>query len=446
MPGGKHFTRWSAAGAALCAGLIVSTSAHAGAFAVREQSSYYQGMSFAGAAAGDDLSAMFWNSAAAAAAPGINVSANAALVVPHREIEATDGAFVAPTASGGLGLDSDSGEIGDPTFVPASYANYQVNERLFLGVGLNSQYGFTTKPDNLEFAGTPIATTSEIFSVTINPNVAYKITPEVTVGVGVQVLYADVRLRSSNSSPITGTSEDGREVTVDGWGVGATAGVIWNPMPGTRLGLGYRSQINVEADGDCSGAGVSNVAAGNPGGCVGGTGVETELTLPDLVTASFSQRVSERWRVLGTVEWTNWTTVGEQADFVSDDELVDIFPLGYDDGWYFSGGVEYAWRPDTILRAGLGYEISPISDEARSPSLPDDERIWLSAGFSTKLSDRTTIDVGYSHLFIDDAPICESEATDCARLEAEATGDIDIVTLGITHNFGGPEPELEPLK
>jgi long-chain fatty acid transport protein len=123
-----------------------------------------------------------------------------------------------------------------------------------------------------------------------------------------------------------------------------------------------------------------------------------------------------------------------------------VFPLGYDDCWYFSGGVEYAWRSATILRAGLGYEISPISDEARSPSLPDDERIWLSAGFSTKLSERTTIDVGYSHLFIDDAPICESEATDCARLEAEATGDIDIVTLGITHNFGGPEPELEPLK
>jgi len=362
--------------------------------------------------------------------------------VPHREIEATDGAFLGGPLFDG---EADSGEIGDPTFVPASYANYQVNERLFLGVGLNSQYGFTTKPDNLEFAGTPIATTSKIFSVTINPNVAYKITPEVTVGVGVQVLYADVRLRSSNadSIPLAGFDE-GREVTVDDWAVGATAGVIWNPMPGTKLGLGYRSRIEVAADGTCTGVGPS--AAPGSGGCGAGTDVEAELTLPDQVTASFSQRVSERWRVLGTVEWTNWSLVGEQANFVDENgDVVDIFPLGYDDGWYFSGGVEYAWRPDTILRAGLGYEISPISDEARSSGLPDDERIWLSAGFSTKLSESTTIDVGYSHLFIDDAPICEEEP-DCAQLEAEATGDIDIVTLGITHNFGGPEPELEPLK
>jgi len=73
MTQAKTLMRWSVAGAALCAGLVLSTSAHAGAFAVREQSSYYQGMSFAGAAAGDDISSMFWNSAAAAAAPGINV-------------------------------------------------------------------------------------------------------------------------------------------------------------------------------------------------------------------------------------------------------------------------------------------------------------------------------------------------------------------------------------
>jgi len=429
--------RWSAAGAALCAGLVLSTAAHAGAFAVREQSSYYQGMSFAGAAAGDDLSSMFWNSAAAAAAPGINVQANAALVVPHTEVEADPSStFVA-----GLGLDTDSGEIGDPTFVPATYANYQFSERLFLGVGLNSQYGFSTKPDNLNFAGTPIATTSEIFSVTINPNVAYKITPDITVGVGLQVLYADVRLRSSNATLITG--DDGREVEVDDWAVGATAGITWQPTSGTSIGVGYRSHINVEADGTCTGIGPS---AGPGGGCPTPTSVEAELTLPDLVTASFSQRVGERWKVLGTIEWTNWSQVGKQANFVDDQgNVVDIFPLGYDDGWYFSGGVEYAWRPDTILRAGLGYEISPISDEARSPSLPDNDRVWLSAGFSTKLSESTKVDFGYSHLFVEDAPICESEPT-CGRLEAEGTGDIDIVTLGLTHNFGGPEPELEPLK
>jgi long-chain fatty acid transport protein len=276
-----------------------------------------------------------------------------------------------------------------------------------------------------------------------------------TVGVGLQALYADVRLRSSNTVQIpdgvVGTIPvPGREVEADDWAFGATAGVIWNPMPGTRIGVGYRSNIKVNADGTCTGFGLSNLRAGPTQNCLGNPSVEAELTLPDLITASFSQQFGERWKISGTVEWTNWSRVGEQANFVSGDDVVDVFPLGYDDGWFFSGGVEYAWSPDTILRAGLGYEKSPISDEERNVSLPDNDRVWLSAGFSTKLSESTKVDFGYSHLFVEDAPI--ETANPFAPLggdnlfEGEATGDIDIVTVGVTHNFGVPEPELEPLK
>jgi len=444
--------RWSAAGAAVCAGLVLSTSAHAGGFAVREQSAYYQGMSFAGSAAGDDLSSMFWNSAAAAAAPGINVSSHTALVVPQTEIDATGGALQAI-------LEDDSGDIGDPTLVPATYVNYQVNERLFLGLGLNGQYGFTTKPDNLDFAGTPIATTSKVFSLTINPNIAYKLTPELTVGVGLQALYADIRLRSSNTVPVdvnntpTDPTDDlittGRETEADDWGFGGTAGVIWQPRPGTRVGIGYRSQVELTGEGDCTGFGLSNLTppAFRTTGCGTGIGVEADLTLPDMVTASFSHQIGERWKVLGTVEWTNWSTLPEAALFETDNgTVVDVFSLDYEDGWFFSGGVEYAYTPDTILRAGLAYEESPIDDEIRNVSLPDNERVWLSAGFTTKLTESTKLDFGYSHLFVDDSPIQTFNSQGDLLFEGEAEGDIDIVTLGVTHNFGGPEPELEPLK
>ena len=240
-----------------------TTSANAGAFAVREQSAYYQGMSFAGAAVGDELSSMFWNSAAAAAAPGMNTETHVTLVIPHAEIEATGGALVDV-----FGLDRNSGSIGDPTAVPASYANYQLSDRLFLGLAINGQYGFTTKPDNLNFAGTPIATTSEIFSINFNPTVAYKVSPELTIGVGAQILYADLRLRSSNSEAITGAITQGQIVSAgrtteaDDVGFGATAGVMWKPLPGTTVGIGYRSAIELEGKGTCTGFGLSNLAAG----------------------------------------------------------------------------------------------------------------------------------------------------------------------------------------
>ncbi|HEY7644367.1 MAG TPA: outer membrane protein transport protein, partial [Hyphomicrobiales bacterium] len=322
-----------------------ATSANAGAFAVREQSAYYQGMSFAGSAVGDELSSMFWNSAAAAAAPGMNTETHVTLVIPHAEIEATGGALVDV-----FGLDRDSGSIGDPTAVPASYANYQVSDRLFLGLAINGQYGFTTKPENPDFAGTPIATTSKIFSINFNPTVAYKVSPELTIGVGAQIMYADLRLRSSNSEAITGTLtggqiiSGGRTTEADDVGFGATAGVMWKPLPGTTIGIGYRSAIELEGKGTCTGFGLSNLAAGPFGAeCLVGVGVTADLTLPDMVTASIRQRVDERWTVLGTVEWTNWSRVGSEAEFKdSDGNVVDVFPLGYDDGWFFSVGAEYA--------------------------------------------------------------------------------------------------------
>ena len=43
--------------------LVTASLANAGAFAVREQSAYGQGSSFAGIAAGGALSAMYWNPA-----------------------------------------------------------------------------------------------------------------------------------------------------------------------------------------------------------------------------------------------------------------------------------------------------------------------------------------------------------------------------------------------
>src|SRR5215212_6519720 len=113
IPGGMKYG--ASLAALVCAVAALGTEAQAGAFAVREQSAYFQGMSFAGAAAGQELSSMFWNSAAAAAAPGMNSETHVSLVIPHTEVEATGGALLGnPFAS-----DTNSGQIGDPTPVPA---------------------------------------------------------------------------------------------------------------------------------------------------------------------------------------------------------------------------------------------------------------------------------------------------------------------------------------
>jgi long-chain fatty acid transport protein len=431
--------RYGVSLAALIGTALLSVStAQAGGFGIREQSTYYQGMSFAGEAAGNDLSSMFWNPAAAAAVNGFNSSSNVTVIAVDTDMH-TEGGILANF------MDHSSGSISDPGVVPASYYNYQVNDRLFLGLAINSPFSFATKPDNIDWAGSPFATTSKVFSLNLNPTIAYKLTPTLTVGAGLQVEYFDVTLKSG-PNPLAGGLMPGRTVEGDDWGIGATAGLIWQPTTGTQIGLGYRSAVDITLDGTCKGYGLSNTLV--PGGsCLNNPNIKADLTLPDIVSLGLRQSLTRDLTFMGTVEWTRWSSLGTvMINSDASGAPVDAFPLNYEDGWFFSGGLEYTYDPNNTFRFGIGWEKSPITDQERRVSLPDADRLWLSVGASHKLTERASIDLAYTHIMVDDASICETEATNCGYLKAESESKVNIVSAAFKYKWGGATQELEPLK
>src|SRR5438067_790149 len=88
-------------------------NANAGGFGVREQSAYFLGSSFAGSAAGGDVSSMFWNSAATAARPGCNSSSNFTAAFGEAKETAQAGIFVTGVpAAAAPGLSPTSADVG----------------------------------------------------------------------------------------------------------------------------------------------------------------------------------------------------------------------------------------------------------------------------------------------------------------------------------------------
>ncbi len=287
--------------AALISGLSVSTQANAAdAFGVTAQSAYFNGMANAGAAAGGDISSMYWNPAATAAQPGINFSSNVTGAFISAKENATGGALV--------GTGRDSADVGVNSLPLSSFATYQASDRLFLGLAVNAPFGLTTKADNA-WVGSALASTSRIFSIDINPTAAYKITPELTVGVGVQAMWLKARLDDSGLAAAGIPNKIGTE---DGWGFGATAGILWQPREGTSLGLGYRSAVDIDYSGTLASNGFAhyNLPYSNS---ISGT-----LPLPDTLTFSARQALSPRLTVLGTVEWQNWSRIGTVVSAKSD--------------------------------------------------------------------------------------------------------------------------------
>ncbi len=115
-------------------------AAEAGGFAVREQSAYGQGSSFAGMAApGDSISSMFWNPAAVTTVTSTTVEGNLTAIFPRSELD------VDPTRSTltALGITGNGGNVGETGIVPAAYFATPITDQLYFGVSVNAPYGLS---------------------------------------------------------------------------------------------------------------------------------------------------------------------------------------------------------------------------------------------------------------------------------------------------------------
>lgn len=427
------------------AALIAASPTLAGGFSVREQSAAQQGMSFAGAAAGSTLSSMFWNSAVVTQFDGANTDANFSLIIPEAELQAKTGS----TRLGAPGV-SSSTDIGRDAIVPASYINYQFKNfdpNLYIGLGVNAPFGLVTKPDPAVWAGSEVGLKSRLFVVNLNPTLGYKLSNTLAIGVGLQVQKTEGEFKFATGSPGgPATYFDG-----DGFGVGATAGILWTPSEATSVGLGWRSAMDIELNG---------VFATNPGLVPGPAGAalnaglksSVDLKLPDIVTLSIKQAITPSIRAFGTVQWENWsrfknlTVVAETPGATVLDpttaagQTIAVIDASWKDGWFFSLGGEYDVSSALTMRTGFGYEIAPTPDaQHRILGIPDSDRIWASIGASYKLNASTTIDVGYTHIFVEDAEVDRRNVAENVRIVADLDASADILAVGVRMKLGGGE-------
>ena len=422
------------AGTALGTLIIATAQANAGAFALREQSTYGQGASFAGVAAGGSVSSMFWNPAILTQFPGIRVEQGMTGIFTHAEQTPQPGSTLAGPPLFYPGQSSS----GDPGFLVNGYTTYQLGPDLWMGLGINAPFGLSVRFQE-PWAGRNYGGDTTLRSFNGNPVIAYRINDWISVGVGAQLQYATVR-QSTGITPFPPTvaTLDGK-----GWGFGATAGVTFTPWRSTTIGLGWRSGINQNIHG---------TLIGPPG--IPSTSGSAELTanLPDTVSLGIRHRFDDRWTVMGTVEWSNWSRIGTVNVNQLNGAVATIgttpvtLPFQYDDGWFFSAGAEYRWTERLTVRGGVGYEISPISDRVRTPRLPDNDRFWASVGLSWAVAPFMRLDLAYTHLFVKDPNINISAASGNPSFNGSVAyiGTVDahsdIFSLSMVIRFDDLEP------
>ncbi|HEY7516093.1 MAG TPA: outer membrane protein transport protein, partial [Vicinamibacteria bacterium] len=130
--------------------------------------------------------------------------------------------------------------------------------------------------------------------------------------------------------------------------------------------------------------------------------VTTAIELPQTVSAAASYE-GDKVEILADWTWTGWSSIQDLVIQRPDGSTLSTVPLRFEDTWRAGLGVNYRLNDGFTLRLGTAYDKSPVQDAYRTPRLPDEDRVWASAGFQYRFGKTQAIDFGYAHLFVKDA-------------------------------------------
>ncbi len=109
----------------------------------------------------------------------------------------------------------------------------------------------------------------------------------------------------------------------------------------------------------------------------------------------------------------------------------------WEDGYFLSGGLEYDYSDKLTIRGGVAYEWSPIQEaEQRLAYVPDSDRVWLSAGATYKWNEQTSIDLAYTHIFVEDSDINRVTTT----YQGDVESSVDIIGVSVKTKWGKDGP------
>ncbi len=355
---------------------LAANNCIASGFRLPDQDAKALGMGGAFTAMADNPSAVWYNPAGITQLDGTRVSAGFIAIYPILTHENTDG--TTDVAERELFLQ------------PALFGTTTLNDRVALGLGVNSPFGLSTEWSPFSKTSN-LATLSKVTTANLNPNVAYKMNNGLSLALGLDYIRLNATLDRTIAPGVL------LRLNGDGDGLGANVAVKFRATDQLDLGLSYRSRIKIRVDGDAEVGplGLSNSA-------------HTEITLPDIILVGASYKASDKLTLNTDLEYTWWSTYDrleiESATILILNQLgggpptnTDVEQREWKNSWILRVGGQYRVSDEWTLRAGLLYDKNPVPSERFETSLPDSDRqgITIGSGYTTG---NITIDGAYMYL------------------------------------------------
>lgn len=109
-------------------------------------------------------------------------------------------------------------------------------------------------------------------------------------------------------------------------------------------------------------------------------------------------RVAPQWAVHYSLTYTSWSQFQELKATGSNGQTLFYKEEGFKDAYRLALGTTYYYDDNWTFRTGIAFDDSPVPANNRSISIPDQDRLWLSAGTTYAFNKDASVDVGVSYM------------------------------------------------
>jgi len=353
---------WKSTSVGLLSILLFSAgSAYGSGFGIFTQGATELGQANASVAHTNGPSAVYFNPALMSRLTGTQVEFGTTLIAPDREFRsATPG---------------QDAKVDSTVYFPSNlYLTHTLSDKAAVGLAIFNPFGLGTEWSET-WEGRYLATKSTITTFNINPAISYKVTPQVTLAAGLDLLLLDAELE--RKIPLgAGALDPNQKFSGDGDGLGYNLGLLVDIAPELTFGVAYRSKVDIDIDADVQFT-IDPILVGlNPAlpFILPNTGAKTTITLPQQLTAGLAFKPSDRLTVETGVRWEGWSDYKELAittDLPIAGSNTIVEQKKWRDTWAANLGVRYQLNPKVALLGGYLWGEDAIPAETFEPGVPD---------------------------------------------------------------------------
>jgi long-chain fatty acid transport protein len=424
--GKRHWLHAMIWGVSVIAPMLGASKAWAGGAWVYEIGSSDVGTASAGRAAlANDASTAFGNPA------GMTRLGSQALFALQPLIVTTEFDIGPKTTISG----TDGGNAGG--FVPsgAVYGVYSLRDDLKLGFAFNSYAGGSLSYES-DWVGRYIVTEETLLTFNLNPVIAYRVLPWLSLGAGFSVQWAKLKSELAINNAAESLPDGRMQYDDTNFGFGGNFGALFEIDSKTRLGVTYRSQVNQSFNDvpSFSQLGPSLQGLLSQAGVLGAS-LGLDITIPQEVMVSAYRDLTDDLAVMANFNWQDWSQFGNlNVSLSTVPPRSQAVNANFEDTFQAAVGARYRLGEPTMLLLGFAYDTSAVNEANRSPALPVDRQVRLAAGVTYDVNADYTLGFAYEYANLGGADISVTRSSGTVEGDYQ-TNSLNVFNLTVLRRF-----------